>query len=159
MWEWESCIAGICYRLDFSKGGSVKILVRGTKISRTNIPVTGLVGKVNGKNYCFSFAGKSYALLCIFRCYFLSDPAYYNSFRYWKLSQRQNVLLLWWSGTVATMLRPLKSEVREYISLRLNFCLNSPIFHFDFWLHVGVMQTRSDKTLKACAQSRVIVLA
>ena len=35
--------------------------------------------------------------------------AYYNNFRYWKLSQCQHVLLLWWSSTVATILRPLKS--------------------------------------------------
>ena len=47
-------------------------------------------------------------------------PVYCNSFRYQNLSQPQHVLLLWWSGTVATMLRPLKSEFRKYISLRIN---------------------------------------
>ena len=53
----------------------MKILVQGTKISRTNILVTGLIGKVNGKNYCFSFAGKSYVLLCIFGYDFLLAPS------------------------------------------------------------------------------------
>ena len=59
---------------------------------------------------------------CIFgRDY--SIPAYCNSLGYRKLSQRLHVLLLWWSGTVVTALRSLKSGVREYISPRINFRL------------------------------------
>ena len=47
---------------------------------------------------------------------------YFKSLRYWNLSQRLHVLLLWRSGTVVTVLRPLKSGVQEYISPRINFC-------------------------------------
>ena len=45
---------------------------------------------------------------------------------YQKLSRRQHILLLWCSDTVATMLRPLKSVIRKYISPRINFCLQLP---------------------------------
>ena len=37
-------------------------------------------------------------------------------------SQCQYVLLLWWSGTVATVLWLFKTVVRKYISPRINFC-------------------------------------
>ena len=63
-----------------------------------------------------------YCFTMYFRTWF-SIPTYYINFRYQKLSQPQHVLLLWRSGTVATVLRPLKSVVRKYISLRINFCL------------------------------------
>ena len=36
-----------------------------------------------------------------------------------KLSKPLHVLLLWWSGTVVTTLRSLKSGIREYISPRI----------------------------------------
>ena len=73
-----------------------------------------------GKSYCFSFpeeAAKSYSMC--FPTWF-SIPVYYNSLGYPKLSQR---LLLWWSRTVVTTLRSLKSGIREYISPRINFHL------------------------------------
>ena len=61
---------------------------------------------------------------CIFGCDFLS-PRSTNG--YWKLSQCLHVLFLWWFGTVVTALRSLKSEIREYISLRINFRLYSTL--------------------------------
>ena len=64
----------------------------------------------------------TYCFKMYFRTWF-SIPTYYINFRYQKLSQPQHVLLLWRSGTVATVLRPLKSVVRKYISPRINFCL------------------------------------
>ena len=60
-------------------------------------------------------------LQCIFRHDFLSPCT--TKFRVSKLFQHQYVLLLWWSATVATVLRPLKSVVWKYISPRINFCL------------------------------------
>ena len=75
----------------------------------------------------FLFGGGSKKLHIVLQMYFwtwFSIPAYYNSFGYWKLSQHQCVLSLWWSSTVATMLRPLKSVVQKYISPRINLCLH-----------------------------------
>ena len=88
----------------------------------------GFVGKTNeGATTSLSFWRmqiKSYMLFlqCIWTWF--SIPAYYNIFGYEKLSQRKHVLLLWWSGTVATVLKSLKSVVRN-ISLRTNICLYS----------------------------------
>ena len=59
----------------------------------------------------------------------------YKSFGYQKLSQRQYVLLLWWSGTVATVLRPFKSVVRKCISPRINFRLYSAFRIKDLCTH------------------------
>ena len=63
---------------------------------------------------------KIYVLYNVFSTWF-STLAYYNIFGYRKLSQHYHVLLLWWSGTVSTMLRPLKSAVWNYIIPRINF--------------------------------------
>ena len=52
----------------------------------------------------------------VIHCFRFSIPAYYNSLGYWKLSKCLHVLLLWWSGTVVTVLWSLKSWTREYIS-------------------------------------------
>ena len=67
----------------------------------------------------------------VMRCFTMYFQTYFFfphvlHLRYWKLSQRLHVLLLWWSGTVVTALRPLKSGVWEYISPRINFCLYLP---------------------------------
>ena len=73
-----------------------------------------------GKNYCLSFpeeAEESYSHMTMyFRTWF-------STIEYRKLSQCLHVLFLWWSGTVVTVLRSLKSGIREYISPRINFHL------------------------------------
>ena len=74
----------------------------------------------------FPFEGCGENACVVFTMYiwmWFSIPAYCNIFRYRKLSQRYYFLLLWRSGKVATVLRPLKSAVWNYISPKINFCL------------------------------------
>ena len=81
---------------------------------------------MEGQELSFSGGGskKVRIVFSFFGWDFLS-PRNYKSFRYRKLSHRQYVLLHWWSGTLVTMLRPLKSVVRKYTNPRINFCLYS----------------------------------
>ena len=94
--------------------------------------MTLAVGKANERagTMVFPFQRrwqKRYTLFYnVFSDMILYISAYYKSFSYQKLSQRQYVLLLWWSGTVATVLRSLKSVVRKYVSPRIIFCLYHP---------------------------------
>ena len=93
------------------------------------------VGKANerARTLVFPFQRrqqKRYTLFYnVFSDMILYISAYYKHFGYQKLSQHQYVLLLWWSGTVATVLRSLKSVVRKYVSPRIFFCLYHPDLH------------------------------
>ena len=68
-------------QIDFSRGGPyfpVKILVQGIQISRTKIPVAGLIDKLKsmeGQELSSFLCGKKLlvVLQCIFRCDFLSS--------------------------------------------------------------------------------------
>ena len=83
-------------------------------------------GQWKGKNYQRRWQKRYTLFYNVFSDMILYISAYYKSFSYQKLSQRQYVLLLWWSGTVATVLRSLKSVVRKYVSPRIIFCLYHP---------------------------------
>ena len=73
---------------------------------------------------CFLFrgGGKRHCCTISFRTGF-SIPTYYNSFGYWKLLHTSKSCCSDNLAQLQAMLRPLKSGVRQYISLRMNFFL------------------------------------
>ena len=96
--------------------------------------MTSAVGKANGKgkNFGISFSEEAAKKIhIVLQCNFRHDFIYLRVLQKFRVSktQCQYVLLLWWSGTVATVLRSLKSVVRKYVSLRIIFCLYHPDLH------------------------------
>ena len=121
-------------------------------------------GQWKGKNSCISFLEEAAKKLCIvlqcifeldFLCPFTTKVLGIENYPSPSMSYCSDEL----AHYVATVLRYLKSVVRKYISLRINFCLylsTIPRYSFD-WLYGYYYRTFKTWTLvtPSCEYSRV----